>query len=163
MQLVCARRGVAPLVGAWIETPWSCCLASRCAVAPLVGAWIETRSRSSGYWCRPVAPLVGAWIETSTCQSPLASSSQSHPSWVRGLKQFLNIDVKGGILSHPSWVRGLKQEYSTQNSKQNQVAPLVGAWIETRSPRTCRRGYPVAPLVGAWIETSPTRSLTRRR
>ena len=34
------------------------------------------------------------------------------------------------------------------------VAPLVGAWIETTS-----KGYPdinaaVAPLVGAWIETS---------
>ena len=33
------------------------------------------------------------------------------------------------------------------------VAPLVGAWIETRA--VCRViGFPVvAPLVGAWIET----------
>ena len=33
--------------------------------------------------------------------------------------------------SHPSWVRGLKQMQMALNQQQNEVAPLVGAWIET--------------------------------
>ena len=50
--------------------------------------------------------------------------------------------------SHPSWVRGLKQMQQALNQQQNDVAPLVGAWIETlvqsdwctrlgRTPRGC--------------------------
>ena len=59
------RGTVAPLVGAWIETPISTKLYNKTLVAPLVGAWIET-----GICCvevagpYQVAPLVGAWIET---------------------------------------------------------------------------------------------------
>ena len=34
----------------------------------------------------------------------------------------------------------------------NQVAPLVGAWIEIVSLWKRSRWYSVAPLVGAWIE-----------
>ena len=34
---------VAPYVGAWIETVWSCLLIMTPNVAPYVGAWIETR------------------------------------------------------------------------------------------------------------------------
>ena len=33
---------VAPLVGAWIETPDRGKFMAECEVAPLVGAWIET-------------------------------------------------------------------------------------------------------------------------
>ena len=33
------------------------------------------------------------------------------------------------------------------------VAPLVGAWIETASSSFCSSALVVAPLVGAWIET----------
>ena len=33
------------------------------------------------------------------------------------------------------------------------VAPYVGAWIETKRKKTAGRQYPVAPYVGAWIET----------
>ena len=36
------ERGVAPLVGAWIETLTSCSAQHSVSVAPLVGAWIET-------------------------------------------------------------------------------------------------------------------------
>ena len=58
------QRGVAPRVGAWIETPRAAYLVESC-----IG----------------VAPRVGAWIETS--QRVLANSnSMSHPVWVRGLK-----------------------------------------------------------------------------
>ena len=35
------------------------------------------------------------------------------------------------------------------------VAPLVGAWIETKAGKTSLKGTKqVAPLVGAWIETA---------
>ena len=36
------------------------------------------------------------------------------------------------VESHPSWVRGLKQNDAVTSSRAA-VAPLVGAWIETRS------------------------------
>ena len=50
--------------------------------------------------------------------------------------------------SHPSWVRGLKPSIADYLDKRNDVAPLVGAWIETadfdalgmevsRTPRGC--------------------------
>ena len=78
---------VAPRVGAWIETP--CPLDSRtpCAVAPRVGAWIET-----------VIP-----------------------------NECANLDSE----SHPVWVRGLKQRYEVPVYSEETVAPRVGAWIET--------------------------------
>ena len=38
--------------------------------------------------------------------------------------------------------------------KASQVAPLVGAWIETGSRGRAVAPPSVAPLVGAWIETS---------
>ena len=34
-----------------------------------------------------------------------------------------------------------------------EVAPYVGAWIETRSMQRPLRPHAVAPYVGAWIET----------
>ena len=33
------------------------------------------------------------------------------------------------------------------------VAPYVGAWVETGSPNTPPSGGIVAPYVGAWVET----------
>ena len=36
----------------------------------------------------------------------------------------------------------------------NYVAPLAGAWIETRWLVTERALWAVAPLAGAWIETN---------
>ena len=58
-------NGVAPRVGAWIETtdaklPCVCHL----GVAPRVGAWIETRPGKGPEALIAVAPRVGAWIET---------------------------------------------------------------------------------------------------
>ena len=35
----------------------------------------------------------------------------------------------------------------------DEVAPLVGAWIETKPTGYQMIKYGVAPLVGAWIET----------
>ena len=78
------------------------------------------------------------------------------------------------MVSHPMWVRGLKRDISKCFTTESDVAPYVGAWIETRN---CYRNtlpalsHPmwvrglkhvrqifanilaVAPYVGAWIET----------
>ena len=74
---------------------------------------------------------MGAWIETLTPNLKDASK-ESHPTWVRGLKQkvkekdpiallvapymgawietiFVN-QYRGDQSSHPTWVRGLKQQ-----------------------------------------------------
>ena len=61
----------------------------------------------------------------------------SHPMWVRGLK--LNDKIPSYIArdtSHPMWVRGLKLRQRVNNLKFVNVAPHVGAWIET----TCHFG-----------------------
>ena len=55
----------------------------------------------------------------------------SHPMWVRGLKLLLLAGVRMLSMSHPMWVRGLKQIESGLNWDVLQVAPYVGAWIET--------------------------------
>ena len=78
---------------------------------------------------------------------------KSHPTWVRGLKHVLFVVGLSLLKSHPTWVRGLKL-YNSDTCKSNQnVAPYVGAWIET--PPTAWGGFHliVAPYVGAWIET----------
>ena len=53
------------------------------------------------------------------------------------------------------WVRGLKPTVIYDCESEEDVAPHVGAWIETLLPCyycSCRA---VAPHVGAWIETLP--------
>ena len=51
-------------------------------------------------------------------------------------------------------MRGLKLVFLVLRLKSLQVAPLVGAWIETFFVLQARLVPEVAPLVGAWIETS---------
>ncbi len=98
----------------------------------------------------------------------------SHPTWVRGLKHQTKRRDMPVAKSHPTWVRGLKPTDYLSVQRDN-VAPYVGAWIETnklvyttfyvRSHPTWVRGLKpkvwynrgfgmsVAPYVGAWIET----------
>ena len=77
-------------------------------VAPRVGAWIETLEELSDAETLIVAPRVGAWIETGT-KSGLNFQSRSHPVWVRGLKLDDALGEVAGVgQSHPVWVRGLK-------------------------------------------------------
>ena len=75
---------------------------------------------------------MGAWIETCT------------PSTI-GIKL---------ALSHPMWVRGLKLGIVADDDDDANVAPHVGAWIETTNLTTPTLLTAVAPHVGAWIETS---------
>ena len=51
------------------------------------------------------------------------------------------------------WVRGLKQQHAARYDGLHNVAPRVGAWIETTGHGGVRLGDEVAPRVGAWIET----------
>ena len=55
-------------------------------------------------------------------------------------------------MSHPTWVRGLKQN-NDRREHHNNVAPYVGAWIETTAAEYTDVNHQVAPYVGAWIET----------
>ena len=55
--------------------------------------------------------------------------------------------------SHPTWVRGLKLIYHYEENTENDVAPYVGAWIETSLFLYLYFVPGVAPYVGAWIET----------
>ena len=57
--------------------------------------------------------------------------------WVRGLKPVFRLDIAGGI----------------------EVAPRVGAWIETVPIDYDKLLSGVAPRVGAWIETTKSNRL----
>ena len=78
-------------MGAWIETLNVIQILMGHAVAPYVGAWIETVCSLMSLGEAKVAPYVGAWIETDVF-STADTSSKSHPTWVRGLKQ-MGIDA----------------------------------------------------------------------
>ena len=102
-----------------------------------MGAWIETVNKQVGRVNRPVAPFVGAWIETLK-RLKKCVPTWSHPSWVRGLKHVL-CQLHGRIVqSHPSWVRGLKH-VCERSEYECDVAPFVGAWIETDKYATANR------------------------
>ena len=51
--------------------------------------------------------------------------------WVRGLKPFESTSCFKIIKSHPMWVRGLKLNILLGSLRYVEVAPYVGAWIET--------------------------------
>ena len=72
---------------------------------------------------------------------------------MRGLKQLNRSKLKIKFTSHPTWVRGLKQHVPCPCGTPRQVAPYVGAWIETYEPFSKKYEIYVAPYVGAWIET----------
>ena len=53
--------------------------------------------------------------------------------WVRGLKHIGEIIATATTASHPMWVRGLKLIVQIGMVLRGQVAPYVGAWIETNN------------------------------
>ena len=76
-------------MGAWIETSTPAYLTTiALGVAPRVGAWIETCRRYLLRNRKRVAPRVGAWIETCENDGALKTIEESHPVWVRGLKPY---------------------------------------------------------------------------
>ena len=122
-------------------------------VAPYVGAWIETLWTVEVMLQNPVAPYVGAWIETNFTAAE-GSVVKSHPTWVRGLKLERDVEDKGSTLSHPTWVRGLKHGRGKGKDRHKQSHPT---WVRGLKPVAGNDKYKtldVAPYVGAWIETS---------
>ena len=63
----------------------------------------------------------------------------SLPSWERGLKLNISNKVTNKRVSLPSWERGLKRVRQRLNGHHTDVAPLVGAWIETRFKMITKR------------------------
>ena len=61
-------------------------------VAPHVGAWIEIDLLRLAISLLSVAPHVGAWIEITAANAPLRYS-ESHPTWVRGLKFMREVEA----------------------------------------------------------------------
>ena len=120
-------------------------------VAPYVGAWIETRVSGWTESWHGVAPYVGAWIET-TLSGLNNIFTLSHPTWVRGLKQVteyvLAVKPSRTLRGCVDW-----NLFSLSTHETRQVAPYVGAWIETCTEQQRIRKFGVAPYVGAWIET----------
>ena len=84
-----------------------------------------------------VAPYVGAWIETALIFLSMRPAP-SHPMWVRGLKPARPVAEALDPVSHPMWVRGLKHRIGDESPSREQVAPYVGAWIETWIPARTR-------------------------
>ena len=77
-----------------------------------------------------VAPRVGAWIETFNNTNVL-KLAKSLPAWERGLKRKREGYLILPGVSLPAWERGLKQTLQTNTIRTKNVAPRVGAWIET--------------------------------
>jgi hypothetical protein len=53
--------------------------------------------------------------------------------------------------SRPAWARGLKLKMAAPFFKREEVAPRVGAWIETTAKEIAEIMGIVAPRLGAWI------------
>ena len=98
-------------------------------VAPLVGAWIEILSMRIDTNQETVAPLVGAWIEIQKTQKQM-QRRLSLLSWERGLKYGKSVEKLFVYESLLSWERGLKSKTGFNRDICQEVAPLVGAWIE---------------------------------
>ena len=76
----------------------------------------------------------------------------SHPTWVRGLKQFVLALQKYVNKSHPTWVRGLKRLVCSLMEKSISRT-LRGCVDWNRFEQLKNTFMGVAPYVGAWIET----------
>ena len=81
----------------------------------------------------PAEPSLSMW-ERGLKLNGSWGAELSHPSlpvWERGLKQKGLRAQKISGVSLPVWERGLKQGSRQSCTMWRQVAPCVGAWIET--------------------------------
>ena len=127
------HRVVAPLAGAWIETPAPAGTRETLRVAPLAGAWIETWDNRSPKQSRLVAPLAGAWIETGADDLRRALVAGRSPRGSVDRNRLYTRCLKLSQMSLPSRERGSKLSSGRSRDGRSRVAPLAGAWIETRS------------------------------
>ena len=143
-------------MGAWIET-----FPTRCAHFCVVSHPVWVRGLKLRLSKLLLLSIVShpVWVRGLKLLKNIVRNifGASHPVWVRGLKQSCLTTFRWFIASHPVWVRGLKPLLAYQKV-YNDVAPRVGAWIETLLRSWGRTKYYVAPRVGAWIETSDSRT-----
>ena len=81
---------------------------------------------------------------------------QSHPSWVCGLKQDVEVFCEVGAEVTPFVGVWIETANSSTFGRQLKVTPFVGVWIETASNLKVKPGSEVTPFVGVWIETYHT-------
>ena len=80
------------------------------SVTPYVGVWIETNFYYDTLEGHRVTPYVGVWIETDIVWQ-WREITQSHPTWVCGLKHHSSTSLGHRSRSHPTWVCGLKHNF----------------------------------------------------
>ena len=132
MEQSCIHCLVAPCVGAWIETMYASDKINVPSVAPCVGAWIETSPVLFEIRSWNVAPCVGAWIETPYCKHAAAEV------WCRTLRGCVDWNIYKHYVNADDCGRTLRGcvDWNTQCQHiivRIEVAPCVGAWIETLS------------------------------
>ena len=117
-------------MGAWIETRRTPRKATPPGVAPRVGAWIETPICWFGLCPMMSHPVWVRGLKLAHRYTP-SRDVMSHPVWVRGLKLTALIAVIVLLVVAPrvgAWIETLVR---TLQKKEIRVAPRVGAWIET--------------------------------
>ena len=99
-----------------------------------------------------VTPFVGVWIETLKSWVT-GINSQSHPSWVCGLKLVMDCLILIKICVTPFVGVWIETFWHCPERNKEAVTPFVGVWIET--PYSCYSSSTsrVTPFVGVWIET----------
>ena len=96
---------------------------------------------------------MGVWIETSPSGSGITEQSESHPSWVCGLKLW---EWHLVIIAHsvtPFVGVWIETWYGSKEYTARWVTPFVGVWIETVPRGITLTSIGVTPFVGVWIET----------
>ena len=88
---------------------------------------------------------MGAWIETYPLFG-LTAEKLSPLVWGRGLKHLILADKALSGVSPLVWGRGLKHKGQQPTGDACQVAPRVGAWIETHQLLTLDKPT-LSPLV----------------
>ena len=73
---------------------------------------------------------MGAWIEIKAMKKADEEEEESLLSWERGLKFYNSQPFARPLKSLLSWERGLKYDKKKFEIRKDEVAPLVGAWIE---------------------------------
>ena len=144
-------------------------------VAPLAGAWIETSAATDDRRSSTGRPPRGGVDRNHIDRREQRSMRASPPSRGRGSKQRPSRSIAPRRAGRPPRGGVDRNRQRAGAAVERRVAPLAGAWIETRHRRRrcCRRaGRPprggvdrnsaaehlpapqqVAPLAGAWIET----------
>ena len=85
--------------------------------------------------------------------SQQAARHQSHPVWVRGLKQSSLSLLLLQLRSHPVWVRGLKLRDAKGDNGWCESHPVWVRGLKPQMEPCAQQSVHVAPRVGAWIET----------